>query len=315
MKNKHLKTYYYNIIKVIMSTLHLHDIITYLSGNNELFIEKEQISNNVIKKTNSLINITARNIAILNQYDKMTLDYLPNNFKNLIPQKMYRIGIKQEFQEEVVEKTNKKTTDEIKSNNISFYNSMNHFIYDNLKQSSYEEQIKKVNSLKQILTKLISFNTHRKLRYKVLKNEIDDEVIQSVINVFQRNLIMIDIENNNVIFYNCYSINNNLVNLFCPVNFMIKINNCYEPIFNDVNYTNDDLYKFIINVFPKYKYNSNIKMNGLYLQYFNKLQIDLNIQIWFIKNLVHPYYLSLRIKKTEEINKYKRIKSFRTSII
>lgn len=299
-----------------MNTIQLHEIISYLSGNKDLFIEKEEIPNTEITKTSNIsINITAKNISILNQYDKMTLDYLPNNFKNLIPQKMYRIGIKQEFQEKVIEKTNKKTTDEIKSNNISFYNSMNHFLYDNLKQSSYEEQIKKVNSLKQLMTKLISFNTHRKLRYKVLKNEIDDEVIQSVINVFQRNLIMIDIENNNVIFYNCYSVNNNLVNFFCPINFMIKINNCYEPIFNDVNYTNDDLYKFIINVFPKYKYNPNIKMNGLYLSYFNKLQIDLNIQIWFIKNLVHPYYLSLKIKKPEETNKYKKIKSFRTSII
>ncbi len=314
-----------------MSTIHLHDIISYLSGNKDLFIEKELSSNNTNKQKNNVVNITAKNIEILHQYDKMSLDLLPMNLKKLIPPNMYRIGIKQESIEEVIEKNQKKTTDEIKSNNISFYNSVNHFSYDNLKQASHEEQIKKVNSLKQLMTKLISFNTHRKLRYKILKNEIDDEVIQSVINTFQRNLIIIDIEMNIVKFYNCYistqnsicskniTSNQYLVNFFCPLNFMIKINNCYEPIFNDVNYKNDDLYKFVINIFPNYKYNPELRMNGLFLSYFNKLQINLNIQIWFIKNLVHPYYLSLKTIKLEENkinkNKYKKIKSLKTSII
>ena len=61
--------------------------------------------------------------------------------------------------------------------------------------------------------------------------------------------------------------NKNILNLFRPIQFMIKIKEGYEPIFNDVDYTNDQIYKYILSRFRSYQYSPEIKMSGFNLSY------------------------------------------------
>ena len=249
--------------------LRLHEIISILVNDKNLFVSESDIKEKEVDSDHYDNGFKVINMNILKIYQKQSLEYFPAKVRKILPKTSYRLGIEQQD-------TNEKKI------NISFLNSINCLLIDDIKSSSPTNQLKYVRDLRKIILRLIPHSRKRdNMRSRVERNMIDNDIIQTICNFFQINLLLVDLIEERCHFFYSY-LNDKMLHLYRPLYYISKINDCYEPIFHT---DNDNNYLLILNQWEHIEVDNNFTIIGNYMEYLNRIGVSLNTFITLANHL------------------------------
>lgn len=185
--------------------------------------------------------------------------------------------------------------------NVSFLRSLNILLRPELIHQSPDDQINDLLALENFLSTSIKCNCqidkikntkrnkekNAELANNLTKGKITHDLIQSIVNIFEINLLVFDLISLECHFYWAYSKNYPFINLFDPVFCMTHIQSIYEPVISEKNATNH-IYKKILLNFNKltYQYTPNLGILNIPKLYDIDLSYD---EIMYIFNVFFNY--------------------------
>jgi hypothetical protein len=158
-------------------------------------------------------------------------DKFPTEFKNLLADKFYRLGVTQKYE----------------NKNISFYTSLLTLLDENILTMTEKEELNQVNSMKsEILNKMIKLPDHLKeiskgaLKKYVTDLESNIWVLELVVNYLKINLLIFDFKNLEI--YSVYG--GEVMDPWRSSLLLAKYENNWEPIRNNEKkvFSYNDLY-------------------------------------------------------------------------
>lgn len=242
-------------------SLRLHEIISKLLGETNFFLAQSDAKEKEIDSDQFDCGFRVISVSPLDMYQKQKIEYFPSKVKKLLPKSSYRFGIQQQ------DPSNPKT-------NISFLNSINCFLVEDLYRASAAQQTKEFKNLRSVLLRLVMPSRKRNnLRSRIERNIIDNDVIQIVCNIFQINLLMIDLVEENAKFFYCY-FDEPMIHFYRPLYYISKLDTGYEPILFNGKINVNSCYLTILNSWNTIEKNNQFTISGGYFEYFNRIGIS-----------------------------------------
>lgn len=240
-----------------MSSYNLRDIFSYLVEDDNFLLTVIETNKYVGQKKNKkksfnlLTNMVTDYIPLLPS-ETQNYNVLPNNIKNLLTPDYVRCGIKNTIDKNLC------------TINISFLNSLNILLRPAIYKSNIDDQIKNFVQLESFLCHTIERNyqidkTKRTKKVQAFNKEliknlkegkISRDLIETIINIFEINLLIFDLTKMDIHFYwtkgSKYPFFNPFKNICC----MTYLQGNYEPIMPlDSDITEEQKRKIYENIF------------------------------------------------------------------
>lgn len=291
--------------------MNLHNIFSYLISDENFLSTIIETDNNEFernkknkKKGFNLMNNVIIEYSQLSPYETQNYSQFSAKMKQLLTPDYYRLGIKN-----IMEKN-------LNVINISFLNSLNMLIRPDLYTTNIDSHIKNFSLLEEFIVHKIHRNfqidkvkntkkvqaANKVLIKNLLEGKISHELIQTVINIFEINLLVFDLTKNDSYFYwTCghkYPYLNTFKNIYC----MAYIQGNYEPIMpmnNIISVEQEQkMYTHILTNLSDFKCTPEIHVSLHSLLYIETWDID-------IVTLAKIINLYLADKKTAKLIKIK----------
>jgi hypothetical protein len=267
-------------------SLRLHEIISILADDKNLFLVRQESKEKDIRTNNIDYGFRAVCMGPLNMYQKQKTDYFPSHMRKFIPKSAYRFGIQQ------MDPGNEKI-------NISFLNCINCFLIDSVKTSAPSVQLKNVKELRSVLLRCMPHSRKRNnVRSRIEHNVTDKEIIQQICNLFQINLLLLDLSDEQTIFFYCY-LEQKQLHFYRPLYYVSKVNNYYEPIFVTGKQDINSRYLLILNNWNELETDNDFSVNACYFEYLNRIGITNEMYHYFAQKEEHKRN---KEKKQQETN-------------
>lgn len=278
-----------------MTDINLHTIFCHLTGDdNFLSIVIETDNDNNKKKKNkkkkfNLMETMVTEYKPLAPYEVQNYIMFPHKVKLFLTPDYIRYGIKNVME---------KDTGIV---NISFLNSLNMLIRPDIYKLNIEDHFRNFNLLEGFICHKIERNfqidktkrtkkiqaINKELIKNLLEGKISHELIQSIINIFEINLLIFDLTKMDIYFYWTRGTKYPYINLFKNVYCMAYVQGNYEPIMTDNNTIPEEqkrkIYIQIFRNISDIKCFPNISLALHTLVYINSWDIDLTTFIKIIE--------------------------------
>ena len=215
----------------------LHTIFSNLVDDPDFLVIKQNYEKSDIKtvekKTGfNMMTDMISDYVSLTQSDVQKCSLFPSEFKDIIPINYMRCGVKNISERNFV------------NANISFLNSLNILLRPEIFKMPIEEQIRNYELFENFIihkingncrvdkvknTKKIQ-NMNKEISKNITSGKIIAETVQSIINIFEINLLIFDFIKNEIVFYWSYGHTYPHINLFNNLYCMSYIHEIYEPI-------------------------------------------------------------------------------------
>lgn len=167
-------------------------------------------------------------------------DQLPSFITFFVPENYFRYGI-DHYNNDTTILSNITS----KTKKISFLNSIRMIIRPELHEHNLGDQMKDFYVFESFVSHRIMRNSHHidkvkktkavktsntKMKRNIEDGIITNEIIQAIVNIFEINLLIFDINDESVCFYWCAGIKYHYLNLFKRIMFLIRSGDEFEPI-------------------------------------------------------------------------------------
>lgn len=219
-----------------MNTINLSTIFCYLANDQHLLQTtlKECVPTAELPSSTSctLMNNMVSEYVPLYPYETQPYSLLPLKVKYFLTPDYVRYGVKNTIEQN------------LNIINISFINSLNSLIRPEILTMNSEDQIKNLILFKDYICHAISRNCQiDKIKYtqkiqainkNLIQNlncgEMNDQLIQYIINIFEINLLVFDLSKSEIHFYWARSLKYPTLNTFKDIYSMCLVQGDYEPI-------------------------------------------------------------------------------------
>ena len=220
-----------------MTQINLHTIFCHIVDDKEFLITKIESKKEpeTKKKRKPEFNIMANMITEytpLAPYDIQTYSSFPPRTKFFLSPDYVRYGIKN-----VMDRN-------LNVINISFLSSLNIILRPDLQKANIEEQNRNFILLEEFISHKIRRNyqidklkntrkiqcINKDLAKNLVEGKISHDLIQSVVNIFEINLLVFDLTKMEIFFYWCKGYKYPYLNLFKNIYCMAHVQGNYEPI-------------------------------------------------------------------------------------
>jgi hypothetical protein len=215
--------------------INLHNIFRHLLGDPKfLLVENEMGASK--KKAVGLVDIISDNSS-LSIFERQSYEHMSPIMKLFAMEKYQRLGVLNS-----IERSNG-------TFNCSFLASINILLRPDLYSKAAEEHEKAQSLLEAFITHTLERNyridrvkntkknkeINRAMIARLMSGEITDDIVQSVVNIFEINLIMVDCTNDHITMYLTCGTRYPNVNFFKNVHIMCKNGSEYQPlmVFNE----------------------------------------------------------------------------------
>src|SRR3984885_13914912 len=250
-------------------------LLTIIEDNQIKVPMKENDDNIKFDLTKNIINEYVQ----LEPYEKQEYSTFPEKAKELFLPSFIRFGIKH-----IIEKN-------VNIINISFlsmnmdeqiqsYSLLEDFIIHRIHRNYQIDKIKNTKKVKIFNNGLIDELRHGK---------ISSELIQTITGIFEINLIIIDFNKSEIIFFWAKGSKYPYLNLFNQIYYMALIQGNYEPILSNIPLNKEQkqkMYLYILENSSQIKLVSNIKLSIPTLYQLNQWNIPVKIYV----NIIEKYY-------------------------
>lgn len=284
-----------------MLNINLRNIFCYLTNNENFLsqvIETEiedtaHVKQSQKKKFNLMANMVIEYIPLA-PYDKQDYAMLPTRIKNILSPNYVRWGIKN-----VVEK-------DMEIINISFLNSLNMLLRPELLKANIDEQTRNFYQLEAFICFMIKKNfqidktkntqkvqaINREMINNLIEGKISHELIQTIVNIFEINLLVFDLTKMESHFYWAKGYKYPFLNPFRDIYCMTYIQGNYEPIMTENNTITEEeknkIYLEILTNITDIKCMSELQLSTYTIIYLETWKIDLDSYIKIIERF-YPY--------------------------
>lgn len=277
-----------------MTDITLHKIFSYLINDNNFLStvvetnSKEVEEKKSKKKTFNLMQNMITEYMVLAPYETQNYSMFPIQLKSYLNPDYIRVGIKN-----VLEK-------DLNIINISFLNSLNVILRPEVYKMDLDEHIKNYNLLESFIIHRIQRNyqidktkntrkvqiANKELIKNISEGKITHDLIQTVINIFEINLLVFDLVKMEMNLYWTKGQIYPYFNLFKDIHFMAYIQGNYEPIIPTNNISEEQkrkIYTYLLSNISEVKCIPDIKIDTISLIYLNSWNIPTDIYIDLIK--------------------------------
>lgn len=279
-----------------MNDITLHSIFRHLTGD-ETFLstiitenKTNQVEKKKVKKKGfDLMQNMVTEYVLLSPFETQDYLMLPQKIKMFLTPDYFRFGIKN-----IIEK-------DLNVRNISFLNSLNILLRPDIYKWSLEEHVKNSEFLKDFLCHRIqrnyqidkTKNTRKVQTWNLQKikdlteGKISHELIQTIIDVFEINLLVFDLVKMEICLYWTKGTKYPFFNLFKNIYFMSYIQGNYEPIMS-LNSLQEEqkrkIYVTVLTNISEIKCYPDLKMSFCCLVYLNTWDMTAGSYLAILEN-------------------------------
>lgn len=231
-----------------MDNINLHNIFCHLTGDENFLSTVIITDNNDIEQKknkqkgfNLMANMVTEYIP-LSPYEIQKYSMFPHKVKSFLTPDYIRFGIKN-----VMER-------DLNLVNISFLNSLNMLIRPDIYKLNIDDHIRNLSLLENFICHKIRRNfqidkikntkkvqaINKELIKNLLDGKISHELIQTIINIFEINLLVFDLTKMDIYFYWTKGHKYPYLNLFKNIYCMSYVQGNYEPIMMENKYLTDE---------------------------------------------------------------------------
>lgn len=263
--------------------INLHTIFSYIVGDDTFLSKKIEINNTKgyiqeekkKNKFNLMVNMITE-YTILSPYQTQNYSLFPLKMKKLLLPSYKRIGIKN-----LLEK-------DLNVINISFLNSLNMVLRPEIHKMNIDDQQKNLNLLETFIYHKINRNykidktkntkkvqaANKMLINNLQEGKISNEIILAIINIFEINLIIFDLNKLEISTYLTQGTKYPYFNPFRDIYFLSYIQGNYEPIISEEYISEEEKQKIYLKILIdseiKHYPSLNLSINSLiYLSSWN----------------------------------------------
>lgn len=279
--------------------INLHNIFSYIVDDDTFLSKRIEVDDVNIKqekkknKFNLMVNMITE-YTILSPYQIQNYSSFPLKMKKLLLPSHKRVGIKN-----LLEK-------DLNVINISFLNSLNMVIRPEIHKMNIEDQQKNLNLLETFIYHKINRNykidktkntkkvqaINKLMINNIQEGKISNDIILTIINIFEINLIIFDLNKLEITAYLTQGIKYPYFNPFKDIYFLSNIQGNYEPIITEEFLSDEEkqkIYlKLLIDTEIKFYPNLNLSINSLI--YLSSWNIDTKTYLTIIEKFFNKSY-------------------------
>lgn len=280
-----------------MTQINLHNIFCHIIDDKEFLITKIESKKEpeTKKKKKPECNIMANMVTEytpLAPYDVQTYSLFPSRAKFFLSPDYVRYGIKN-----VMDRN-------LNIINISFLSSLNIILRPDLQKANIEEQNRNFVLLEEFISHKIRRNyqidkikntrkvqgVNKDLAKNLVEGKISHDLIQSIVNIFEINLLVFDLTKMETYFYWCKGYKYPYLNLFKNIYCMAHVQGNYEPIMPRKISKNklQKMYVKILTNLAEIKCNSEVKLHLPSLIVIEKWDISMENFVTIVDKFFPP---------------------------